>query len=119
MSVINEIGQVYQRPWGTYKTLEISDGIQVKLIDVNPGGRLSLQSHEHRSEHWVVVKGTATIRINDDIQDFAENEHAFIPKHAKHRLENNTETMVRLVEVQMGSYLGEDDITRYEDAYGR
>ena len=116
---INDIGKTYKRPWGSYKTIEMADGFQVKTIDVNPGGQLSLQSHEHRAEHWVVVQGTATVTVNDSVKDFNVNEHIFIPLQAKHRLENHTDSVVRIVEVQVGDYLGEDDITRYDDVYGR
>lgn len=119
MNAMNEIGQSYERPWGSYKTIEMADGFQVKTIDVKPGGRLSLQSHEQRAEHWVVVEGTATVTVNDTVKEYAVNEHIFIPLQAKHRLENHTESLVRIVEVQVGAYLGEDDIKRYDDIYGR
>lgn len=116
---INEIGKTYERPWGTYKTTDQMDGFQVKTIMAIPGGRLSLQSHEKRAEHWVVVKGTATVTVGDDTREYHVNEHIFIPIEAKHRLENLTESEVIIVEVQVGAYLGEDDITRYDDVYGR
>ena len=115
----NTVGTLYERPWGTYKTTDMHEGFQVKTITVNPGGRLSLQSHAHRSEHWVVVAGTATITIDDDVADYAVGAHVFIPIQAKHRLENLTEQPVVIVEVQVGDYLGEDDIVRYDDVYGR
>ena len=116
---VNEIGTVYERPWGHYKTLEIQDGFQVKSITVNPGGRLSLQSHAKRAEHWVVIKGTPTVTINDDVRDYHANQALYIPLQSKHRLENFTQDIVIIVEVQIGSYLGEDDIVRYDDIYGR
>jgi len=119
MSQLNETGKVYHRPWGSYKTLQIDHGFQVKSITVNPGGRLSLQSHEKRAEHWVVVKGIATVTINESVKEYEVNEAVYIPQQAKHRLENFTKEPVIIVEVQVGSYLGEDDIKRYDDVYGR
>ncbi len=116
---INQTGQTYQRPWGTYTTLQMADNHQVKTITVNPGGKLSLQSHHHRAEHWVVVQGVATITINDDVRDYAVNETVHIPIEAKHRLENQTNQPVTIIEVQVGDYLGEDDIVRYDDIYNR
>ena len=112
-------GEIGERPWGKYEVLTESEGYKVKRITVIPGGRLSLQSHEHRAEHWVVVSGTATVTVDDTVQSVAVNEHVHIPLQAKHRLENDTQTPVVLIEVQSGSYLGEDDIVRYEDIYGR
>lgn len=116
---LNEVGQKYTRPWGWYKTLEMMAGFQVKVIEVIPGGRLSLQSHEQRSEHWVVVQGVATVTVDDDKRDYRLNEAVYIPLRAKHRLENLTTEVVQIVEVQVGTYLGEDDIKRYDDVYGR
>ena len=115
----NEIGKLYERPWGTYKTIELMDGFQAKVIEVKPGGRLSLQSHQHRAEHWVVVKGRPTVTVDDDVKEYGVSEHIFIPQQAKHRLENLTQEPIMIVEVQVGDYLGEDDITRYDDVYGR
>lgn len=116
---LNEVGQQYNRPWGWYKTLEIGSHFQVKLIHVNPGGRLSLQSHVHRAEHWVVVEGVASVSVDELKGEYKKNEIVFIPREAKHRLENLTDKDVELIEVQVGDYLGEDDITRYDDVYGR
>ncbi len=118
-NIMNQIGQTYERPWGAYKTLEMGDNFQVKTIQVNPGGRLSLQSHEHRSEHWIVAKGTATVTVQDKISNYETNQHIYIPKQAKHRLENLTQEPIEIIEVQLGDYLGEDDIKRYDDIYGR
>ena len=115
----NNVGQIYQRPWGTYKTVELQSGFQIKVIEVNPGGRLSLQSHQHRAEHWVVTHGSPTVTVGDTVRQYQVNEHIFIPTEAKHRLENLTDQPVTIVEVQIGDYLGEDDITRYDDVYGR
>lgn len=116
---LNEAGKTYQRPWGSYTTLEMAEGYQVKSITVNPGGRLSLQSHKKRAEHWVVVRGKPTVTVDTQIREYAVNEHIYIPQEAKHRLENFTQELVVLVEVQVGNYLGEDDIIRYEDIYQR
>ncbi len=116
---MNEIGKSYNRPWGYYKTLEIQPGFQVKLIHVNAGGRLSLQSHAHRAEHWVVVLGEAQVTVNDTVASYKANEIVFIPVEARHRLENLTQNPLELIEVQIGHYLGEDDIIRYDDVYGR
>jgi mannose-6-phosphate isomerase-like protein (cupin superfamily) len=116
---LNETGKTYERPWGWYKTLEMQDHYQVKLIHVIPGGRLSLQSHVHRAEHWIIARGTATVTLNDSVNEYMPNQVIFIPKEAKHRLENLGKTAVEIIEVQMGDYLGEDDIKRYDDIYGR
>lgn len=107
------------RPWGSYTVLEDTPSFKIKRIDVNPGGRLSLQSHEHRSEHWVVVRGTATVTCGETISDKRANESVYIAAGQKHRLENLTAGLVSIIEVQVGGYLGEDDIKRYDDAYGR
>ena len=116
---INEVGKTYERPWGTYRTLEFADGYQVKVIVVNPGGCLSLQKHFKRAEHWVVVKGNPTLTIGEEITDYEPNQHIFIPIETVHRMENRTEEPVEIIEVQIGSYLGEDDIVRLEDIYDR
>lgn len=108
-----------QRPWGSYTVLEDMPGFKIKRIEVKPGGRLSLQSHVHRSEHWIVVGGVATVTCGERVTDLQANESTFIPMGAKHRLENRGSAMVSLIEVQVGSYLGEDDIKRYDDQYGR
>ena len=112
-------GEIGERPWGVYEVLTEADGYKVKRLTVVPGGRLSLQTHEHRAEHWVVVTGTATVTVGKTVQKIAVNEHVHIPLQVKHRLENDTSAPVVLIEVQSGSYLGEDDIIRYEDIYGR
>ena len=94
-------------------------GFKVKEIVVAPGGRLSLQSHEHRAEHWVVVAGAAKVTVNDDVRVLGPDQSAHIPLGARHRLENLGAAPVHLIEVQCGGYLGEDDIARYDDIYGR
>ncbi len=110
--------EIGERPWGRYEVILEDSGYKVKRITVEPGGKLSLQSHEHRSEHWVVT-GTAKITINDTVQSLEAGKSAYISIGSKHRLENETNELMALVEVQLGQYLGEDDIKRYEDIYGR
>jgi mannose-1-phosphate guanylyltransferase/mannose-6-phosphate isomerase len=109
------------RPWGWYINVEGNDhsGYKVKRIGVYPGKRLSLQSHNHRSEHWVICKGNARVQVNNDFIEMGPNEHVFIPVKALHRMENIGDEMVEFVETQIGDYLGEDDIVRYEDDFGR
>jgi mannose-1-phosphate guanylyltransferase/mannose-6-phosphate isomerase len=108
-----------QRPWGSYDSVDVGDRFQVKRIKVRPGATLSLQSHAHRAEHWIVVRGTARVTRNNDVFELHANQSTYIPIGAKHRLENPGAEMLELIEVQSGDYLGEDDIVRYEDAYGR
>ena len=107
------------RPWGWYESIAIGPQFQVKRIVVNPGAALSLQSHNHRSEHWVVVEGTAKVTIDDDVKTVTENQSVYIPLGAVHRMENPGKLPVTLIEVQTGSYFGEDDIIRYDDVYAR
>lgn len=108
------------RPWGSYTVLEEDpEGFKLKRIEVAPGARLSLQSHEKRSEHWVVVSGTATVTNGDQVLTVHKNQSTYIPIGAKHRLENRGKEPLHIVEIQVGDYLGEDDIQRYEDNYGR
>jgi mannose-1-phosphate guanylyltransferase/mannose-6-phosphate isomerase len=107
------------RPWGWYDTLDSDGCYQVKCICVKPGQSLSLQSHNHRAEHWVVVKGEPTVTVGDTARNMRPGQHIFIPVKAVHRLENLTNEAVEIIEVQYGTYLGEDDIVRYQDVYGR
>ncbi len=107
------------RPWGSYESIAKSNRFQVKLITVNPGSILSLQMHHHRAEHWVVVRGTARVTKGDKVVLIGENESTFIPLGINHRLENPGVIPLELIEIQSGSYLGEDDIVRFEDNYGR
>ena len=107
------------RPWGAYECIDSSDRFQVKHITVNPGARLSLQKHMHRAEHWIVVKGTARVTRGSHVMSIGENESTYIPRGIRHRLENPGKIPLELIEVQSGSYLGEDDIVRFEDLYGR
>jgi mannose-1-phosphate guanylyltransferase / mannose-6-phosphate isomerase len=108
------------RPWGSYTVLENNpDGFKIKRIEVAPGARLSLQSHKQRSEHWVVVSGTATVTNGEEVIIVHKNQSTYIPIGSKHRLENHGTEPLHIVEIQVGDYLGEDDIQRYEDNYGR
>jgi mannose-1-phosphate guanylyltransferase / mannose-6-phosphate isomerase len=107
------------RPWGSYDSIDTGERFQVKRIIVNPGAKLSLQMHHHRAEHWVVVSGTAKVTCDENVFLLNENESTFIPLGAKHRLENPGTVPLHLIEVQSGGYLGEDDIVRFEDTYGR
>jgi len=107
------------RPWGHYDCLDEGDRFQVKRISVKPGGKLSLQLHHHRAEHWIVVRGTAKVTCGDKVVLLTENQSTFIPLGTPHRLENPGKVELEIIEVQSGSYLGEDDIVRLEDSYGR
>lgn len=111
--------KVVHRPWGSYESLATGDRFQVKRLIVKPGGRLSLQRHHHRSEHWIVVYGTAQVTIDDDVQQISENMSTYIPLGARHRLDNPGRIPLIIIEVQSGSYFGEDDIERFDDVYGR
>ncbi len=107
------------RPWGYFETLSLGERFQVKRIVVKPGAALSLQSHMHRAEHWIVVAGSANVTIDEDVRLISENQSVYIPLGAIHRLENPGKVDLHLIEVQTGAYLGEDDIVRYEDIYAR
>jgi mannose-1-phosphate guanylyltransferase/mannose-6-phosphate isomerase len=107
------------RPWGFYQSANSGSRYQVKRICVNPGAALSLQKHFHRSEHWVVVRGVAEVTIGEEVRLYYENESAYVPIGAVHRLANPGKIPLELIEVQVGSYLGEDDILRLEDVYRR
>jgi mannose-1-phosphate guanylyltransferase/mannose-6-phosphate isomerase len=115
-------GQLHRkvfRPWGWYDGVDSGERFQVKRIVVKPGAALSLQMHHHRAEHWIVVRGTAQVTRDDKIYLVSENESTFIPLGTRHRLENPGCVPLEMIEVQSGSYLGEDDIVRFEDVYGR
>lgn len=107
------------RPWGTFTTLEEGFGYKIKRIEVNPGHRLSLQMHHHRSEHWIVVSGTAKVECGQDIKILSANQSTYVPQCTSHRLENPGVIKLILIEVQNGEYLGEDDIIRFQDDYSR
>jgi len=116
---INETSKIYERPWGTYQTLAQENHFQTKILTVFPKGRLSLQKHFKRSEHWIVVTGTPTITLQNETKIYHPDDHIYIPIDALHRIENFSDDIVKIIEVQVGSYLGEDDIVRVEDTYGR
>lgn len=112
--------EIYQRPWGFYKTTVMNDYFQSKVICVNPKSQLSLQSHNHREEHWIVAHGIGTVQVDQSVIDVKCGSSIFIPKGCKHRLTNTDEKESLIItEVQIGDYFGEDDIHRYEDIYGR
>ena len=112
--------EIYQRPWGYYKTTVLNDYFQAKIISVKPKGQLSLQSHDHREEHWIVVHGTGTVQLDNSVLSVSCGSNIFIPLGCKHRLTNMDEKESLIItEVQIGDYFGEDDIIRYEDKYGR
>jgi mannose-1-phosphate guanylyltransferase/mannose-6-phosphate isomerase len=112
-------GREVLRPWGSYDSLENRPGFQVKRLAVLPGAVLSLQLHHRRAEHWVVVAGIARITRDDEVFELRRNQHTFIPLGARHRIENPGSELLEIIEVQIGDYLGEDDIVRLEDKYGR
>ncbi len=113
------MSNIVKKPWGTYEIIKECDNSKVKHICVLPQNRLSLQSHLHRSEHWVIVKGSAWVRLGDIYYRLNVNDHIYIPAGEKHRIENSENTVLEFIETQCGSYLGEDDIIRYDDDYGR
>ena len=114
-----ELHREVYRPWGKYDSIDKGERYQVKRITVKPGAKLSVQMHYHCAEHWIVVSGTAEVTIGDKIFLLAENEFTYIPIGALHSLKNPVKKPLELIEVQSGSYLGEDDIVRFEDIYGR
>lgn len=117
---LTEVHTTIYRPWGSYTVLEVGPRHKLKRIVVQPGEKLSLQMHYHRSEHWVVIRGTARIVVGDSEEHFVhENESIFVPKTAKHRLQNPGKVPLEIIEVQVGEYVGEDDIERYDDVYNR
>jgi mannose-6-phosphate isomerase len=107
------------RPWGSFHVLDEQPGFKVKRIAVNPGGRLSLQSHKHRAEHWTVAGGVATVTVGKTVGKLNPSQSVDIAKGEIHRLENDGAELLHVIEVQFGDYLGEDDIVRYEDIYSR
>jgi mannose-1-phosphate guanylyltransferase/mannose-6-phosphate isomerase len=111
--------KMVHRPWGSFEGIDTGDRFQVKRLTVKPGGKLSLQMHHHRAEHWIVVTGTARITCGENVSLLSENESTYIPIGVKHRLENPGKVALQLIEVQSGAYLGEDDIIRFEDSYKR
>lgn len=114
-----KLHRTVSRPWGTYTVLEGGPGFKIKRIEVKPGGSLSLQLHHHRSEHWVVLRGTARVTSGERVFDLPAGESTFIPMETRHRLENRGEEVLAIIEVACGDYIGEDDIVRFDDKYGR
>ena len=108
-----------ERPWGWYEVIDQGERFKVKNIEVKPGHRLSLQKHHHRAEHWIVVSGTAEVQLNDARQLIGENQSTYVPLGCKHRLSNPGKIPLKIIEVQSGSYLEEDDIERFDDDFGR
>lgn len=115
----HKLHRTVARPWGTYTTLQEGPNFKIKRIEVKPGASLSLQMHHHRSEHWVVVSGTGRVTVDEKVVLLAPNESTYVPVGAKHRLENPGRVTLTLIEVQCGDYVGEDDIVRFDDQYGR
>jgi mannose-1-phosphate guanylyltransferase len=118
-SALTELPSTVHRPWGTYEVLKQDDGYQVKRITVAPGQKLSLQYHHKRAEHWVVTQGKAIVRVGDEEYETGPGEYRLIPLGEKHRLTNIGDGELVVIEVQLGSYLGEDDVVRLDDVYGR
>jgi mannose-1-phosphate guanylyltransferase/mannose-6-phosphate isomerase len=114
-----KLHRTVSRPWGAYTVLQESPGFKIKRIEVKPGAALSLQMHHRRSEHWVVVTGTAEVTCGEAVYTVNPNESTYIPKHTKHRLANPGAAPLVMIEVQCGDYVGEDDIVRFDDKYGR
>ncbi len=114
-----DIAATEMRPWGSFTTLEEGIGYKIKRIEVNPGHRLSLQMHHHRSEHWIVVSGTARVTCGEEEKILAANQSTYVPQCTAHRLENPGVIKLIIIEVQNGEYLGEDDIIRFQDDYAR
>jgi mannose-1-phosphate guanylyltransferase/mannose-1-phosphate guanylyltransferase/mannose-6-phosphate isomerase len=113
------VHKMVNRPWGTYDSIDYGDRFQVKRITVKPGAKLSLQMHHHRAEHWIIVTGSALVTIDEKKTLLSENQSTYIPIGSKHRLENPGVLPLEMIEVQSGSYLGEDDIVRFDENYGR
>ena len=112
-------GRTVYRPWGWYETLALGERFQVKRIQVNPGAALSLQRHRQRAEHWVVIAGEGLVRVGDEEMHLHVDQSVYIPQKTMHRLSNASVQPLEIVEVQTGDYLGEDDIERFDDRYGR
>jgi len=107
------------RPWGYFNSISRKDNYQIKIISLNPSAKISLQKHKHRSEHWIVISGIATVTLGEKVFDLHVNESIFIPAEEIHRLSNNQTTELKIIEIQTGEYLEEDDIFRIEDIYQR
>jgi len=116
---VSDLDEVIAKPWGNYRTIDEADGFKVKRIEVEPGASLSLQKHSHRSEYWIVVRGQATVTKGEKILTINENQMVYLEVEEKHRVANKGDKKLVFIEVQYGDYLGEDDIVRFEDSYGR
>ena len=116
---MNQVGLTYNRPWGSYRTVEMTDNYQIKHISVDAGKRLSLQRHTHRSEHWTIIEGAGVVQLGGDLVNVSVNSQIYIPKTVLHRVTNTGLKALKFIEVQIGDYLGEDDIERVEDDFGR
>lgn len=114
-----QAGERDQRPWGSWEVLSTGPQYAIKKIRVVPGAKLSLQSHEHRSEHWIVIDGSGLVTLDEETIRLGPDESVFIPKRAKHRIENTSDAPLIFIEIQTGDILDEQDITRFQDAYGR
>lgn len=114
-----KIGEKDTRPWGEWETIDVTDTYVVKRIKVNPNGKLSLQKHQYRAEHWIITEGEGLVTLNDNKTVYKKNEHVFIPVGAIHRIENKTNSPLVFIEVQTGDLLDENDIIRLEDIYNR
>jgi mannose-1-phosphate guanylyltransferase/mannose-6-phosphate isomerase len=112
------VHRIVHRPWGTFESVDSGHRFQVKRLTVKPGGKLSLQLHHHRAEHWVVVSGTARVTCGDQVVTLSENQSMYVPVATRHRLENPGKIPLQVIEVQTGAYLDEDDIVRVESSYG-
>ena len=119
VTVTEKVAETELRPWGSFTVLEEGKGYKIKRIEVKPGHRLSLQMHHHRSEHWIVVSGTAKVTCGDQESLLTSNQSTYVPPCTTHRLENSGVIPLILIEVQNGEYLGEDDIVRFQDDYSR
>ncbi len=119
MSIHYKIGDFDSRPWGTWEVMDVGERHIVKKLTLLPNQSVSLQLHHYRNEHWVIVKGTATVTLGENIRSVPENHNVYIPVETKHRIANNTDNLLVFIEVQTGDILDENDIVRFEDQYGR
>ncbi len=117
--VLYERGEADDRPWGRWEVLDVGPGFCVKRLTVKPGGKLSLQLHHHRAEHWVIVAGTAHVTRGEEVLELSHDDHVYLPLGIKHRIENRGSVPVEFIEVQTGDRLDENDIVRFDDNYGR
>lgn len=119
MTILYKLGDKDNRPWGNWETIDVGQHHIVKRITIKPQGSVSLQMHNHRSEHWIIVKGIALVTVGNKVKTYSENEHIYIPIQEKHRIANNGPEPLIFIEIQTGDLLDEKDIIRFEDNYGR